>query len=115
MSTHMKLPTSILVHGEIFRVEIVLGLMSGDEEVSGETIGAYNRIRINGDLDLPRQWQTLVHEYVHAVLHVVGVGNFLDDQVEEVIAQSMEFGVMQLLRQHGSVLTKVAGLTGGEK
>lgn len=106
-----KLPTSILVLGVEFRVELIPELESDGGRVSGETVGAYHRIRIDGSLDIQRQWQTLLHEYVHAVLHVVGVGNFLNDDTEEVIAQSMEYAMVLLLRQHGAILTKVAGGT----
>ena len=102
-----KLPSSILVLGEEFRVEVISDLHSGTDPVSGETVGAYLRIRINADLDLPRQWTTLIHEYVHAVLHVVGIGNILSEEVEEVIAQSMEYGIVQLLRNQGNQLRQV--------
>ena len=110
--TIAKLPDKISVFGQEFRIELVPDLKSGDDEVHGETSGIHHRIRISADLDLSRQWQTLVHEYVHAVLYVVGVSNVTDDTMEEVIAQSLEYGIWQLLQQHGVTLAK---LTNGKK
>lgn len=103
-------PDHVYVLGWRFRVELVSDLSSDGEAVSGEMVGNLHRIRINADLDSARQWQVLVHEYVHAVLHMVGVGNFINDEVEEVIAQSLEYGMMQLLRQHGRHLVKAASV-----
>lgn len=104
-----KLPDHINILGQRFRIEIVPDLLSEGDPVSGETVGAYHRIRINAGLDSQKQWQTLTHEYVHGVLHVVGVGNFLDAHTEEVIAQSMEYAIMQLLQQYGKQLLQAAG------
>lgn len=102
-----RLPTSITVLGVEFRIELVPDLKSEGERVSGETVGEYHRIRIDAGLDIERQWQTLIHEHVHAILHVVGVGNFLDPAVEEVIAQSLEYGTAHLLMQYGPQLVRV--------
>ena len=100
------LPSTLMVLGEPFRVELVHELRSDGDRVSGETVGEFHRIRIDAGLDSTRQWQTLIHEYVHAVLHVVGVGNFLDAATEEVIAQSLEYGIVQLMREHGPAVLK---------
>lgn len=103
MTSH-KLPSHLMVLGERFRVELVPNLHSGEDKVHGETVGDYRRIRICADLDIRRQFQTLLHEFVHATLHVMGASNYLDDNIEESIAQSLEYAMSQLLRQHGSVL-----------
>lgn len=104
-----KLPDHVYVLGQHFRVELVHNLKSDGDPVSGETVGEYHRIRIDAGLDMARQWQVLVHEYVHAVLHMVGVGNFLNDGTEEVVAQSLEYGITQLLRQYGKQLIRSIG------
>ena len=86
--------------GVPFRVEVP----ELDEETVGDTVGFYRRIRISNDVDSKKLWSILVHEWVHAVLHVNGVGNVLDEDVEEVIAQSMEHAIEELLRQIGPAL-----------
>lgn len=108
----LKLPEHLGVLGEKFRVEVKTKLHAHDdpdEPVSGETIGERRMFRVSGDLDLSRQWSTLLHEYVHGILYVVGVGNFLDEGIEEVIAQSLEHGLKQLIKEHGTQLVKAFG------
>lgn len=107
-----KIPDHLMILGERFRVEVEKDLMSGEELVSGETLGQYRRIRISADLDNTRQWETLLHEYVHGVLHVIGIGNFMNTELEEVVAQSMEHAMCQLLRAHGTQIIKALGKQG---
>lgn len=86
-----------------FRVEKVdLG-----EENVGETLGLYRRITLSEDLDQRRLWSVLVHEWAHAVLYANGVANVLDSHVEEVIAQSFEHAVEELLKQIGPELVEI--------
>jgi ssRNA-specific RNase YbeY (16S rRNA maturation enzyme) len=96
------LPTSISVLGVRFRVLTVDGIDNND--TAGDTVGLIRRIRADGNLDRSKQWRTLLHEYVHGCLHVVGVDAVLPDGIEEVIAQTMEHGMEQLLRQVGPQL-----------
>lgn len=86
--------------GVPFRIE----LTQLDEETVGDTVGFYRRIRISNDVDSKKLWSILVHEWVHAVLHVNGVANTLDEDIEEIIAQSMEHAIEELLRQVGPPL-----------
>lgn len=83
-----------------FRVEVT----QLDEETVGDTVGFYRRIRISNDIDSKKLWSVLVHEWVHAVLHVNGVANTLDADLEEVIAQSMEHAIEELMKQIGPSL-----------
>jgi hypothetical protein len=95
-----EFPTSIRLLGQKFRIELVDAV---DEDGSdGEMYGQMHRIRISKHLDTNRKWKVLLHESVHAILHVNGVGNKLDGDIEEVIAQSLEYGISQLLAQHGA-------------
>lgn len=94
-----KLPESILVLGVPFRIEVVDQV--DEEDDLGSTNGELRLIKIDSSQDTRRRWTTLMHEYVHAVLHVIGVGNKLDDAVEEVIAQSMEHASEQFMKQYG--------------
>lgn len=103
-----KLPETITILGETFRIEMEADPMSGEDLVDGETVGSYRRIRINSNLDMERQWGTLIHEYIHGALYVAGVGNVLNDAVEEIIAQTVEHAILQLLDQHGVTLSKLA-------
>jgi hypothetical protein len=83
--------------GVPFRVEVT----KVNEGVAGETLGFYRRIQIDQDLDSRRCWTTLLHEWVHAVLYVNGVANVLGDEVEEIIAQTFEHALEEMLLQIG--------------
>jgi hypothetical protein len=97
------LPDEVRVLGRTFRVEMA----SLDEEnVLGDTVGLYRRIRISKDLTRRQQWTTLVHEWAHAVLYVNGVASVIPDEVEEIIVQSFEHAVEELLEQVGEDLLK---------
>lgn len=89
-----------MVMGIPFRVEKV----QFEEELAGETVGMYRRIQVSGDLTRRQAWSTLVHEWVHAVLHVNGVSSVIPDEVEEVIAQSVEHAMEEFLLQVGPQL-----------
>lgn len=103
-----KLPTEVLVLGQPFRIELVPDLKSVDgDPIYGECAGALHRIRVSADQNIERQWQTLMHEYVHAVFHVAGIGNVLSEEVEEIAAQSLEYGWRQLQQQFGKALVKI--------
>lgn len=83
-----------------FRVEKV----QFDEDLAGETVGMYRRIQVSGDLTRRQAWSTLVHEWVHAVLHVNGVSSVVPEEVEEIIAQSIEHALEEFLLQVGPQL-----------
>lgn len=75
-----------------------------EEDTIGDTVGLYRRIRLSKDVDSKKLWSVLVHEWVHAVLSVNGVGSVVSAEVEEIIAQSMEHGIEELMRQIGPQL-----------
>lgn len=107
-----KLPDSITILGVEWRVEVVPGLADEEtgEQIYGETEGnSMHRIRINGDQDSRRQWDTLYHECIHAYLHVTGLGNKLSDETEEVIAQAGEYMHAQFHAQCGQGYSKSRG------
>lgn len=91
------MPTEIQVLGVPFRIEVT----KVNEGVAGETLGFYRRIQLDQDMDSRRLWTTLLHEWVHAVLYVNGVANVLPDEVEEIVAQSMEHALEEMLLQIG--------------
>lgn len=92
-----------MVMGVPFRIELT---DTGEENV-GETLGLHRKIAISQALDTKRIWSVLVHEWAHAVLYANGVANILGDSVEEVIAQSLEHAVEELLKQVGPELVHV--------
>lgn len=111
MSKINKLPEMVTVLGVPYRVELVPELQVDGDPCHGVTIGLNHRMRVEAGLDTSRQWSTLLHEYIHAVLYTNGVSSVIPYKIEEVIAQSLEYGILELLRQHGATLTKVAGGT----
>ena len=85
------------VLGVPFRIEVTdIG-----EDNWGETVGWKRRIQISNDSDTRRLWTTLLHEWVHAVLYVNGVANVLPNEVEEMIAQTMEHALEEMILQIG--------------
>ena len=94
-------PRKINVMGIPFRGELVAHLTSDGEKVDGETIGDLRLIRVCSNQDLRRKWTTLYHEYIHAALHVVGLGNVLGEEIEEVIAQTLEHANEIFNKEHG--------------
>lgn len=106
-SKKLPLPDHVLVLGVPYQVEMAesLGAAEEDEEPTwGDTVGFSRRIRINGNQDTRRQWTTLLHEYMHATLYVIGAN--LGDEVEEMVVQSLEHSIEQFMLQHGEQLVK---------
>lgn len=89
-----------MVLGIPFRVEV--GKV--DEDNVGETVGLYRKIVVSSELDKKRLWSVFVHEWVHAVMYVNGVANILPNEVEEILAQSFEHAIEELLLQVGNQL-----------
>jgi hypothetical protein len=100
----LALPEEIFPLGVKFRVEVVNRI--DDEGSVGETVGDLRLIRIDAQQDSRRRWTTLLHEYIHATLHIVGIGNEMDVQVEEVIVQSLEHSLEQFMMAHGETFLK---------
>lgn len=95
----LPLPDQILVLGVPFRVQVVDTV---DAEGSvGETAGELRLIKIADSQDTRRQWTTLLHEFFHATLDVMGASSILDPDVEEMIVQSLEHSMEQFLLSHG--------------
>lgn len=84
-----------------FRVEYA---KLDEEELCGDTDGMIRRIRVAEHYDVLRKWRILMHEWVHAVLYVNGAANVLDDDTEEMIAQSLEHAIEEMLLQIGRPL-----------
>ena len=99
----MQLPQVLNVLGVPFRIEVT----EVPEGICGETLGFYRRIKIDQDLDTRRYWTTLLHEWVHAVLYVNGTSSVIPDEVEEMIAQTMEHALEEMLLQVGPQIISI--------
>jgi hypothetical protein len=108
MARKLVLPDTVTVLGVPFAVRIYDGVGEGENggDESGCTYGDLRLIKVSEHQDSRRQWTTLLHEVIHATLHVNGLGNKLDEMTEEVIAQSLEHSLEQFLLQHGEQLLK---------
>ena len=69
------------------------------DDVYGETDGIEATIFVCNSLTKEQQWRVFLHEWTHAVFYVTGVANVIEDSVEEIIAQSMEHALVQLINQ----------------
>jgi hypothetical protein len=90
-----SLPKEVLVLGAPFQVEV----KKVDSDIFGETDGLKKIITVSSSLLPSEQWQVFLHEWAHAVLYVNGVASVIDDAVEEIIAQSLEHALVELLSQ----------------
>lgn len=108
----LPLPDYVEALGVQFRVELHDDLDIGEipdpelEPTWGDTVGHLRRIRVSAQQDTRRQWTTLLHEYMHAVLYVNGVSSVVDDKTEEIIVQSMEHAIEQFMLKHGDLFMK---------
>lgn len=98
------LPDHVNVMGIRFQVQLVDKV--DDEGSVGETAGALRLIKVDSSQDTRRQWTTLCHEVCHAAMDVVGVASVIPEEVEEIIAQTMEHTIEQLLLQYGEQLVR---------
>jgi hypothetical protein len=94
------LPEKLNVMGVPFRVERA----DLDEDTVGDTVGLYRRIRVSPDINHKKAWSVLVHEWAHAVMYVNGVSSTVPEEVEEILAQSFEHAIEELLQQIGPAL-----------
>ena len=69
-----------------------------DEDVHGETYGFKKQIRIRDTLTGDDLGATLIHEYMHAILHVSGWTYALDDKVEEGLVTVLENGLWPIIK-----------------
>lgn len=107
------LPESIPVLGVPFKVLVVDKV--DDEESAGETCGEFRHIKVASNQDTRRRWTTFaLHEYLHAVFAVNGVGSVLDEGIEEIIVQSLEHALEQLLLTHGPQILAALAVQKGE-
>lgn len=93
-------PTTENILGQQFTVEYVpqKQLDSHDEDVHGQTLGFRKLIQIRESLTGDDLGATLLHEYLHAILHVSGWTYSLDDKVEEGIVTAIENGLWPILK-----------------
>jgi hypothetical protein len=99
MATKNNIPDRVTVLGISYQVQLVPKI--DPEESAGETNSESRIIKVADYQDTRRRWTTLLHEYLHATLAVVGVSSVLDSELEEVIVQSMEHSLEQFLLEHG--------------
>jgi Zn-dependent peptidase ImmA (M78 family) len=108
----LVLPTEVYALGIKFTVKLVDKV--DDTGSVGETLVDHRIIKVDKDQDTRRQWTTLFHEYMHAVLHTNGIGNVLDPDLEEVIVQSTEHAVELFMLNHGRTFLDALEVQKGE-
>lgn len=97
--TKLSLPEYVYPLGIRYQVQLVDQV--DDEESAGETASERRIIKIASNQDTRRRWTTLLHEYLHATISVVGLHGQLSEAVEEVLVQSMEHSLEQFFLAHG--------------
>jgi len=94
-------PTEENILGTEFTVDYVgIKQLSGtpDEDVHGETHGFQKKILIRDSLTGDDLVSTLLHEYMHAILHVSGWTYALDEKHEEGVVSALESGLYPIIK-----------------
>lgn len=96
----MQHPKSIRVLGRKFRVAY-RDILNAPPGTLGQTYGAENLIEISTlSHDTPKDIRTtLLHEALHAALHVSGLSIYLDDRLEEALVTMLTHAVEEIAPQ----------------
>jgi Zn-dependent peptidase ImmA (M78 family) len=87
-----KLPKSLLISGHKFIVEC-----SELEEMYGDCDVQQRKIRINSSKSSEKQWETLFHEVIHAILGISGHSELLKEDGEEALTRLLEHQLWPLV------------------
>jgi len=94
MAKHFRLPRKITVKGVEYKIRQKKGLKYKGKEVCGLHDHIHKTIWINSSIKKPTDRRiTMIHELFHAYLHVCGIGEGLDEQLEEVIVDLLASAV----------------------
>ena len=94
----MKIPDKIRIQGMEYGIEQVAGLSNGINRLLGEIQHTTLRIRLDIEQEPQRAAVTLWHEMIHAVIEHAGLD--LGSDVEERVADTVAFGVYQILEDN---------------
>jgi len=68
------------------------------ENTYGETYGIEKVIKLSNSKDKSEYtWQTLYHEYLHAILHCTGMSQLLSEEQEEALVVAIEENTFHLV------------------
>ena len=100
-----QLPSSVMVLGTKYRVVMDARRLAKADEY-GETDLILRLITVDEGQDYRRRVSTLVHEWVHACLHVSGLSQIMSEVegLEEGTVVMLENALEQLLVEHGQQL-----------
>jgi Zn-dependent peptidase ImmA (M78 family) len=87
-----KIPASIQISGHDFAIET-----SELEEMYGDCDVQQRKIRINSAKSLEKQWETLFHEVIHAILGISGHSELLKEDGEEALTRLLEHQLWPLV------------------
>jgi hypothetical protein len=88
---------TVPVLGVPFEVQFVKDVDA--EHSYGETEGPERRIKVKKSLPPDMLEATLLHEIIHAILYTSGVGEMLNENLEEAIVVALENGLSQLYQR----------------
>lgn len=97
-----EIPSSLPILGYEWQVDKVPSIPSDEDEIiHGTTEGPKYRITVALEAHPTEEAleATLMHEVVHAVLHMAGLSNLLDDKQEEALAVAIEHGLFPLYKR----------------
>ena len=92
----------INILGDIFKIEYPAKIKGDEgENTYGETYGVKRLIRISTQQNKTDDMmeRTLLHEVIHAILHISGHSELLEDKEEESLVVLLENGLSKLYKR----------------
>lgn len=102
--TKRKLPTSIRILGQRWRIQYVPDLRDENgTKLDGLTSPATRTISLcaTGHATQALMASTLVHEILHVILRVSGLNELMSEQMEEAMVRALEHGLEDLVTLRG--------------
>ena len=94
MKKHFRLPRKIMIKGVEYSIKRKKKLTYERKEIMGLHDHIRKTIWIDSGIKQPHMLRiTLLHEMFHAYLHVCGIGEGLDTQLEEVVVDLLATAV----------------------
>ncbi len=100
--SEFKLPQSITVKGEKYKVKQVIGLKVYGNEVMGLHDQVNKEILINKKMTKKEKRVTFLHELFHAYCFECNIREGLDSQLEEVLVET----ISQAVEKHFAICMK---------
>ena len=87
---------NVKIKGECYKIKLLDGLEHLEKNAEGICDKEKKIIYIDGSRNNEQREKTFLHEVCHAILHECGVDQALNDEIEEVICESISTGMHKI-------------------